>query len=131
MSIKPLIAAVGRDSTESLDLSSPATLEALLAMRPPGGHGLPETSGGLPNTGQADSTTPQSAALDEIRKFNPSAPGLEARVLFIHSGTPEGTLAKAWVQRMVGSTQVMLAPLQGFGRRPRCTRSCPPSHRPC
>lgn len=112
MSIKPLIAAVGRDSTESLDLSSPATLEALLAMRPPGGHGLPETSGGLPNTGQADSTTPQSAALDEIRKFNPSAPGLEARVLFIHSGTPEGTLAKAWVQRMLGSTQVMLAPLQ-------------------
>ena len=38
MSIKPLIAAVGRDSTESLDLSSPATLEARLAMRPPGHH---------------------------------------------------------------------------------------------
>ena len=61
MSIKPLIAAVGRDSTDSLDLSSPATLEALLAMRPNGGHGLQETAGELPDTGQADPATPPPA----------------------------------------------------------------------
>ncbi len=108
MSIKPLPPAVASEPCGLPDLTSPTTLEALLAMRP--SEPRPQEKVTLPVPPVPPAKPPVlvggSTAAIETTTENPSALDLNASLLFIHAGTTQSAPTRAWVQRMCGSSQV-------------------------
>lgn len=93
------------DRPSSLSLTSPATLEALLSLRP---HAPNAASAAA-----ADATVPSS--LDNAQP--PAGPALadsldsqeviaNIHLLFVAAGTPDSAMAQAWLQRMQSGAQL-------------------------
>lgn len=104
MNIKPFTPEVASEPSGLPDLTTPTTLEALLAMRPATTGRLEKVAGPV-----LVADTPAVAPIAvEVTAENLPALDINASLLFIHAGTTEGVLARTWVQRMCNNTQVRL-----------------------
>ena len=108
MQPKPFAPEVVGEPAALPDLTTPTTLEALLAMRPSASRLEVVTDAHRYQAPVAQASEPEASAHAQPSQDEFPPLELNASLLFIHSGTAEGTQACGWVQRMSSNSQVRM-----------------------